>query len=106
MSNGDTMVEIDNLENLEQNPPMLEKIILAYWYSIPYDNDITPEKVRVRKDNGTFFNVDLIKNNKVYGMSCIQKNEINKYLIKLNSLKEHELDIIKRTDNEVQSQQE
>jgi hypothetical protein len=81
--------------------PILEKIMLAYWYSIPADNDINPESIKIKQDNIGYFTVELFRNNKMYGIACIQKNEIDKYCEKLKGLKEHELDIIDRIEHEV-----
>ena len=90
-----------DIAKIRSDKKMFEKILLAYWYSIPCDNTVLPDRMEITKDNGTFFNVNLIKNDKIFGTSSMQKNEIDKYLLKLEEIKEHELDIIKRLEKEI-----
>lgn len=90
-----------DIVKIKNDKNMFEKILLAYWYSIPCDNAVLPDKVEITRDNGTFFNVNLIKKDVVFGMACMQKNDIDRYLLKLEDIKEHELDIIKRLEKEI-----
>jgi hypothetical protein len=93
-------MQVDELDNIIKDTSVFEKVLLAYWYSIPYDNANGPERIELRQNNGTYYNTNLIRNNKVYGCGCIQRQEIEKYLDKLKGLKAHELDIINRMDTE------
>jgi hypothetical protein len=93
-------------EKIRNDKNLFEKILLAYWYSVPCDNTVLPDRVEITKDNGTFFNVNLIKNNVVFGMSCMQKTEIDRYFVELEKVKEHETDIIKRLDKEITTSKE
>jgi len=90
-----------DITKIKGDKKIFEKILLAYWYSIPCDNATLPDRVEITRDNGTFFNVNLIKNDIIFGMSCMQKSEIDRYLEKLEEIKEHELDIIKRLEKEI-----
>ena len=90
-----------DLTDYKNNKPILEKIMLAYWYSIPGDNPSTPDQIKIIQDNINHYTVEIYKNTNMYGIACIQKKEIDKYLEKIKELKEHELDIINRIDKEL-----
>lgn len=90
-----------DITKIKGDKKIFEKILLAYWYSIPCDNAILPDRVEIVRDNGSFFNINLLKNENIFGTSSIQKYEIDKYLEKLEEMKEHELDIIKRLEKEI-----
>ena len=90
-----------DITKIKNDKAIFEKVILAYWYSIPCDNGVFPDKMEITRDNTTFFNVDLIKNNVRYGIACIGKKEIDKYLEELKEVKEHEIDIIDRLEKEI-----
>jgi hypothetical protein len=90
-----------DITKIRNDKKMFEKVLLAYWYSIPCDNTTLPDKIDIVRDNGTFFNINLIKNGVVFGAGSMQKKEIDKYLEKLEEIKEHELDIIKRLEKEI-----
>jgi hypothetical protein len=95
-----------DITKIKNDKKIFEKVILAYWYSIPCDGGTFPDNVEIVRDNTTFFNVNLIKNNVVYGMASIGKNEIDRYLEKLRDLKEHEIDIIDRLEKEITTTKE
>jgi hypothetical protein len=90
-----------DITKIKNDKIMFEKIVLAYWYSIPCDSGAFPDKIEIIKDNDTFFNVNLIRNKKMYGIANIQKSEIDQYLEKLKGYKEHEIDIINRLEKEI-----
>jgi hypothetical protein len=87
-------------EDLQNDVPLFEKILLAYWYSIPYDNHFGPDQIKYVRDNGRFININLIKDNREYGGGCITKTEINNYITKLNHIRKHEKDITERFNKE------
>ena len=64
------------------------------------------KEIKITKDQGEFFNVDLIRDNKKFGGGSIDKKEIDKYLDKLKDVKEHELDIIDRLEKEISDKKE
>ena len=94
-----------DVNKLKTDKILLEKIILAYWYSIPGDGDIHPTESKIRYDNKYYYNVDLYNNKVMMGTCSIMKFEIDRYLEKLRTLKVHELDIINRIENEVTTKQ-
>ena len=93
-------MQVECLNELMKSPEVFEKVVLAYWYSLPFDNPCGPQKVKVVRDNITFFNIELIKDDKMYGLANITKKELENYIVKLNKLDEHELDITNRIDKE------
>jgi len=93
-------MKIDNLDKLKEDNELFEKILLAYWYSVPSDSDRSPDKVKLITDYGKHFNTQLIKDDIVYGFASITKYEIEKYIEKLRTLKSHEDDITARIDKE------
>lgn len=93
-------MEIDNLDELKKDTALFEKVLLAYYYSIPSDSERCPDKIRVKNEYNLYYGGNLIKNSVVYGYSTFTKNELEKYLIKLRALKMHEDDIISRIDKE------
>ena len=95
-----------DITKIKEDKVIFEKILLAYWYSIPCDNMTLPDRVEITKDNKTYYNVNLIKNDVVYGMACMKKEGIDKYFTKLEEIKEHELDIIKRLEKEISDTKE
>jgi len=93
-------MQVDELDELKKDTGLFEKVLLAYYYSIPSDSDRGPEKIKVKSEHKTFFGGNLIKDSMVYGYSTFTKYEINNYLEKLRALKIHEDDIIDRIDKE------
>lgn len=92
------MVDLTDYKN---DMKILEKIMLAYYYSIPGDNPKAPKEIKIRQDNISYYTVDLMSKNIRYGISSINKNEIEKYMEKLKGLKAHEIDIIDRIEKEI-----
>lgn len=92
------MVDLTNYKN---DTKILEKIMLAYYYSIPGDNAKSPEEIKIRQDNITYYTVDLMSKNIRFGISSINKNEIERYMEKLKTLKAHEIDVIDRIEKEI-----
>ena len=37
-----------NLDELKQDKDLFEKILLAYWHSVPSDTDRFPTKIKIR----------------------------------------------------------
>jgi len=95
-----------DITKIKNDKPIFEKVILAYWYSIPCDNGVFPDKMEIIRDNTTFFNVNLIRNGITYGTASIGKKEIDRYLEKLKEMKVHEIDIINRLEKEITDQKE
>lgn len=95
-----------DITKIKNDKPIFEKVILAYWYSIPCDNGVFPDKMEIIRDNTTFFNVNLIRNGITYGTASIGKTEIDRYLEKLKEMKVHEIDIINRLEKEITDQKE
>lgn len=89
-----------DIQRIKEDKAILEKIMMAYWISIPTDSQFVPEQIKITRDNSDYYNVDLIRNSKVYGMAMIQKNNIDNYLEQIKLLKEHEIDIIDRIEKE------
>ena len=89
---------------VKNDKAMLEKILMAYWISIPSNNPISPDKINITKEMPTYYNVSLIKNSKQYGIALINKKEVDNYLEKVKTLKQHEIDIIKRIEKEVSNE--
>jgi len=93
-------MQVDKLEELKKDSELFEKVLLAYYYSIPSDSDRKPDQIKVINEHPTFFGANLIENDVNYGYSTFCKREVEKYLIKLRTLKIHEDDIIERIDKE------
>ena len=93
-------MNINNLEKLTEDKELFEKVLLAYWYSVPSDSDRNPDQMKNIKDRGKFFGVDLVQKSITYGYASIPKFEIERYIIKLKELPMHEDDIIDRIDKE------
>jgi len=89
-----------DIKQIKEDKAILERILVAYWISIPSDNPHVPERIQIIRDNPSFFNVDLFKNNVKYSQAMIQKVELDKYLEKIKLLKKHEIDIISRIEKE------
>jgi hypothetical protein len=88
------------MNELEQNKPLFEKVLLAYWFSIPYDNDSVPDGIKIIKEYSTSIAINLMKGEYVYGVGSIKKYEIERYLNKLNALGAHQQNIISRIEGE------
>ena len=95
-------MQVDNLDELKKDAELFEKVLLAYYYSMPSDSDRRPDKIKIRSEQKRFFGGDLIKNSIIYGYSTFTKYELEKYLTKLRTLIVHEKDIINRIDKEEQ----
>ena len=93
-------MNIEKLEKLEQNTPLFEKVLLAYWYSIPFDNDRTPDEIKVVSIERDFYSVNLFNKTVNYGSGCFKRYEIENYLKKLKDLDVHKVDIINRLEKE------
>jgi len=91
-----------DLTNYKNDTKILEKIMLAYYYSIPGDNPRSPDEIKLRQDNITYYTVDLMCKNVRYGISSISKKEIENYMEKLKNLNAHEIDVIDRIEKEVE----
>jgi len=94
-----------NIKKIKEDKSILEKIMLAYWISIPSDSQFVPDTMKITQDHMDYYNVDLIKDSKRYGMAIIHKDEIDKYLEQVKLLKEHEIDIIDRIEREVDNKE-
>ena len=94
------VMQVDNLDELKKDKELFEKVLLAYYYSVPSDSDRRPDQINIRGEHKTFFGGNLIQDSVVYGYSTFTKYELEKYLVKLRTLQLHEDDIIDRIDNE------
>ena len=91
-----------DLTNYKNDTKILEKIMLAYYYSIPSDNPRSPDEIKLRQDNITYYTVDLMCKNARYGISSISKKEMENYIEKLKNLKAYEIDIIDKIEKEAE----
>jgi hypothetical protein len=98
---GGNNMKIESLDKLKQDIDLFEKILLAYWHSIPSDTDRFPTKIKIKFETNNFFGGDLYNDDLgCYGYSTFTKRDLVKYIDKLNSLKLHEDDIHQRIDRE------
>ena len=93
-------MQVDKLDELKKDEELFEKVLLAYYYSVPSDSDRQPDKIKVRLEHSTFFGANMIRNDIVYGYSTFTKYELENYLTKLRTLKLHEDDILERFNKE------
>jgi hypothetical protein len=73
-----------NYDEIKKDKQLLEKLVLAYWYSIPHDTKTPPETLEIDKDNFETYNVKYIRNGITYGYGCILKVNIDRYVQDLN----------------------
>jgi hypothetical protein len=100
-----TIVEMEeinmDLNELKQNVPLYEKLLLAYWYSIPSDSNRTPDKITIKFETNKVICYNLYKNNVNYGGGTMPQRELTRYIEKLNALDLSKSDIVKRFDKEL-----
>ena len=67
----------------------LEKMLMAYWLSIPSDNDSIPIKIQLIRISTNSYKYDkLNRDNVVYGRGSIRKKSIETYIDKVKYMNE------------------
>lgn len=87
------------IEKIEKSPKALNKMVMAYWLSVPSDTDATPEEIRVTNINSSRYLYDKInRNGDVYGRGSISKKSIITYIDKVNYLNEQNEELFNTTE--------
>ena len=86
------------IEKLEKNTKALEKMLMAYWLSIPSDNDSIPIKIQLIRISTNSYKYDkLNRENVVYGRGSIRKKSIETYIDKVKYMNEQNEELFEST---------
>ena len=88
------------LEKIKNDTALYQKVLLAYWYSIPSDSDRSPTKITIKFEDSNVICYMLWDNDINYGGGTMPQRELINYIKKLNKLDDLKDDIVKRFDEE------
>jgi len=81
-------IEQMKLDTIMKNKEAFEKLMLAYWISVPTDADRAPDKIVVTKvDKGKVW-YNKISRKRVYGFGATTTDELTKYIEKVKIVNE------------------
>jgi len=87
------------MDELENNPKALSKILLAYWISIPSDTKTVPTKIVVTKIKSTSYSYNKMdRDNVCYGLGSIKKASIETYIDKVKYMNEQNKELFESTE--------
>lgn len=86
------------IENLEKNTTALNKMLKAYWLSVPSDTNIEPTKIQITEITNIRYKYNkLNRNGIVYGCGSMSKQSIETYIDKVNYLNEKNEELFNST---------
>jgi hypothetical protein len=71
------------LEKIMENKKAFDKLMMAYWISVPTDADKAPDEIVIKKITGDKIVYNKISNGVEYGMGITNKQELQKYIDKV-----------------------